>query len=87
MKGIPNPFLIPIVIGKITVIAVASDPSGIYKVEFWWRGELEETLYAPPWIWVCEVRSFFPELVVLNVTAYDNVKNKASAEMLILKWL
>lgn len=86
-RGIPNPCEVPIVIGKITVWATVSDNSCIDRVEFWWREERKYTTDSPLWLWECEEISLLPEVIVLNVTAYDYAGLKGCAEMRILKWL
>jgi hypothetical protein len=78
-------FFTTLLIGKIPVIANASDnQSGIQKVEFYVDDDLKETVTTVPYSWTWSDRgNFFP--YILRVDAYDNAGNKNSDELKLWK--
>jgi len=78
-------FFLPLIIGKITIEAEASDnQTGIKKVEFSINNVLQETVTAPPYNWTWRKSSLGIESI--QVTAYDNAGNKATKEMFVVKF-
>jgi hypothetical protein len=82
-------FRIPLIIGKITIIANATDEdSGIERVEFYINGELKETDTTEPysylWRWN---RPRLIHIFCITVVAYDNEGVTAEDCMIVRKFL
>ena len=69
----------PIIFGKITVKADATDDSGIKKVEFYIDDNLKETIEKEPFEWLWNETAFFKHSI--KVIAYDKAGNTASDEI------
>jgi len=83
------PFRIPLIIGKITIVANATDEdSGIEKVEFYINGELKGNDTTEPytynWTWD---RLRLIHLFIIKVVAYDNEGATAEECMIVRKFL
>jgi parallel beta-helix repeat protein len=81
-------FRIPLIIGKITIEANATDEdSGIERVEFYINDELKETDNTKPytynWTWN---RPRIFHIFTIKVVAYDNVGITAEDKMLVRKF-
>jgi hypothetical protein len=80
------PFFIPIVIGKIDVIAGALDADGIDRVEFYVDDELVSTDTTEPYMWTWG--GFKPGLKLrhtVKTMAYDTKENHLSDEIIVWK--
>ncbi|MCD6572399.1 MAG: choice-of-anchor J domain-containing protein [Thermoplasmata archaeon] len=79
------PFEKTIVIGKITINAVASDPDGISKVEFWVNNELKFTDTEAPYTYTLDERKFGRcEITVIAYDKYGN-QNNATTNIFMIK--
>ena len=73
------PLRIPLIIGKITIIANAYDEDGIEKVEFYVNNVLKSTDYDEPYSWIWN--EFAIGKREIKVVAYDGQGNKAEDEV------
>ncbi|RLF82620.1 hypothetical protein DRN48_08860 [Thermococci archaeon] len=79
------PFEKTIVIGKITITAIASDPDGISKVEFWVNNKLKSTDTQEPYTYTLQDRIFGRcEITVIAYDKYGN-QNNATINVFIIK--
>jgi len=74
---IPAIPFITLIIGRIYVIANASDNVGIESVEFYVDGELRDIDYEPPYIWLWDEQTMFL-IYELKVVARDFAGNEAT---------
>jgi hypothetical protein len=78
-----------IIYGPITIVANASAPSGIEKVEFYIDDVLKDTVTQEPYSYLWHPFIQFNGLSLkhrIKVVAYDNLGNNASAELNVTKW-
>ena len=79
------PFEKTIVIGKITINAIASDPDRISKVEFWVNNELKFTDTEAPYTHTLDERKFGRcEITVIAYDKYGN-QNNATTNIFMIK--
>ncbi len=79
------PFLIPLIFGKITIVAnVTNEVSGIDRVEFYIGDDIKENDTTYPYSWTWDERVFFRHTI--KVVAYDNAENSVSDEIKVLKF-
>jgi hypothetical protein len=71
-----------IIIGKVTIEAVAQDETGIDRVEFYIDNELQSVDYEEPYECPLDKTIFFSHN--LKVMAYDNDGKDSSKEMKIM---
>jgi hypothetical protein len=87
------PFIMPLIIGKITIEVYAVDnQSGIERVEIYIGEDLAANLTPPPdeddlykYLWKERIKSNF--IRKITVIAYDNSKNMATDEIYVVKIL
>jgi len=77
-------FPVPLVIGQITVKAMADDEGyGINRVEFFVDHQLQATVGEAPYHWIWSSPMFFRH--TLTVVAYDNAGLNASVSLVVWK--
>jgi hypothetical protein len=73
-----------IIIGKLTIIIEADNPTDVTKVEFYTNYNLKEALTEPEYQWTWTGGAFFSK-IILNVMVYDESGNVARYELLVWK--
>lgn len=78
------PFVVTLIIGKITVLTNATDNIGINRVEFYIDDRLQDTISTPPYQWEWNQRMFWKHS--LTVIVYDDAELSTSAECKVWKF-
>jgi PKD repeat protein len=73
-----------IIIGEITIVANASGPLGIVRVEFSIDGKLKATDTEAPYTWTWSTPAFFKHTI--TVATYDNSGKSAQASITVSKF-
>ena len=78
------PMMVPVIIGKIKIVAEATDNIGVERVEFYIDGELKNVSHISPYYWIWNEKVMGIHLI--KVIAYDGSGNTATKMESVYIW-